>query len=70
MLIVGGTFIVGFGEAEPQPAKLEEETIINPYYMRQFFLQHGTMQNSADLCLENLRLLRTPLAPIFDFARP
>ena len=70
MLTVGGTFIVGFGEAEPEPAKLEEETIIN---LRQF-LQDGTrleqMRSSAGLCLENFKLLRTPLAPIFDIARP
>ncbi len=61
-LIVGGNFFVVIGESsEPEPTKkpelAEDETIINPYYMRQLLqygIRLGQQQNSADLTPEDL----------------
>ena len=59
------TFFVGLGEEEspsPEPATqkpqlAEDETIINPYYMRQLLqygIRLGQQQNSGDLSPEDL----------------
>lgn len=70
----GGAFSLGLSDSPPpesaqKPALAEDETIINPYYMRQLLqygIRLGQQQNSADMSPEDLLREATVRLPSLD----